>query len=650
VKRLKGEKVKRLRGEKVKRYYLFAFLPFCLFAFLTLIFSVSSHSCNSFIRVIRVRVFILSCFLFLVSPISTQICYGKESKAELLYDEARKDYYSLVNSKERQEKRANWLNCIFKFESIYKKFPSSSIADKSLFTAARLYAELSKTSSNESDIEQSVSLFEKIVKEYSKSSLADDAQYMIGEIYFRAKNYHLAYSSYNAVINEHPSGDMVKSAKNKLSELLKVYQPEKEGLSNNPLNPPLLRGTEGVVPPLSKETDESREQEVNKQQLDSPPLTAQGDRLAEVKGIRYWSNPDYTRIVIDMGDKADYKEQRLSDPDRIFIDIYNSKLSSAAGAPIFINNGLLKDVRAGQNQKDVVRVVLDLDSIGSYSIIHLQNPFRIVVDVDGSLRREDTGTGGKGQGAKEKEQQPVAEKTEPPPAKNILIVIDPGHGGKDSGAIGKRGLMEKTVVLDIAKRLGDAIKNKTGYEVVLTRDSDVFIPLEERTAVANIKKADLFISIHANASRRRAAAGIETYFQGVPRTDEERETAARENMAAANEGFAPDDNLLEFILADMKNTHRINESSQLAGVIQDSLIKGVGSRYDDVKNLGVKQAMFYVLHKAKMPSILVETSFISNPDEERRFRDPKYRDHIAQSIFNGINAYIERTMVAYRTE
>ncbi|MBI3600805.1 MAG: N-acetylmuramoyl-L-alanine amidase [Nitrospinae bacterium] len=578
--------------------------------------------------------FLASCLLLLIH---VSVSYAKENNAELLYNEARKDYYSLVNSKERQEKRSNWLNCIFKFESVYKKFPKSPVADKSLFTSARLYADLSKTSLNNADVEKSINLFEKIIKEYPQSSLADDAQYMIGEIYFRTENYPLAYSSYNAVINSHPSGDMVKPAKSKLSELLKVYQPEKQPpqspLTN--LSPKVLIGErelKGVVPSTDGES-------------------AQSDGLIEVKGIRYWSNPDYTRIVIDTGDKADYKEQRLSDPDRIFIDIHNSKLSPAAGEPIFINNGLLKDVRVGQNQKDVVRVVLDLDSIGSYSIIHLQNPFRIVIDVDGSLKGAGQGARGMGHGAKKEEQQSVAEKTEsPPPQNNIRIVIDPGHGGKDSGAIGKRGLMEKAVVLDIAKRVRDIIKNKTGYEVILTRDSDVFIPLEERTVIANIKKADLFISIHANASRRRSAMGIETYFQGIPRTDEERETAARENMAAANDGLAPDDNLLEFILADMKNTHKINESSQLAGVIQDSLIKGVGSRYDDVKNLGVKQAMFYVLHKAKMPSILVETSFISNPDEERRFRDPKYREHIAQSIFSGIKSYIERTMLAYRTE
>ncbi|MBI5747942.1 MAG: N-acetylmuramoyl-L-alanine amidase [Nitrospinae bacterium] len=563
---------------------------------------------------IRYKIYFLllvSCLLpLIIVSISAQISDGKENKFDFLYNEARKDYYSLVNSKELQSERANWLNCIFKFESIHKKFPKSHVADKSLFTAARLYAELSNISSDETDIEHSINLFNKITKEYPHSSLADDAQYMIGEIYYKKNNYPQAYSSYNAVIDNYASGDMARQAKSKLSELSKLYQP-----------------------PDNKS-----------------PVTAQGDRLSTVNGIRSWSSHEYTRIVIDVDGSVIYKQERLKNPDRLFIDIHNSKLSTEIKEPISINDGLLKSVRAGQNQKDVVRVVLELDSISSYSIINLNNPFRIVIDVDGSLKREGIGARGKGQGTEE-EHQRIPEKTELPLLKSISkIVIDPGHGGKDSGAIGKRSLMEKTVVLDIAKRLKALIEKKTNYEVILTRETDIFIPLEERTVIANIKKADLFISIHANASKKRNAMGIETYFQGIPKTDEARETAARENMSGIDDRYSDDDNILEFILADMRTTHKINESSQLAGVIQDSLIKGVSSRYEDVRNLGVKQAMFYVLHKAKMPSILVETSFISNPEEEKRFRDYRYRDQIANSIYDGIKAYVEKTMVAYRTE
>ena len=556
--------------------------------------------------------FFVSCFLLLfVFSVYPQNSHGKENKYDFLYNEARKDYYSLVNSKELQGERTNWLNCIFKFESIHKKFPKSPVADKSLFTAARLYAELSNISSDETDIKHSIDLFDRITKEYLQSNLADDAQYMIGEIYYKTNNYPLAYSSYNAAIDNYPTGDMVRQAKTKLPELSKLY------------NPP-----------------------DNKSPIASH-LSPDGDNLPVVSGIRYWSSPEYTRIVIDVDSTVIYKQENLKNPDRLFIDIHNSKLSSEIKEPISINDGLLKNVRAGQNQKDLVRVVLELDSISSYSIINLNNPFRIVIDVDGSLKKD----GQEVKGLSKATQTTESINPQPPSFNNISrIVIDPGHGGKDSGAIGKRGLMEKTVVLDIAKRLKALIEKNTNYKAILTRETDIFIPLEERTVIANIKKADLFISIHANASRKRDAIGIETYFQGIPRTDEERETAARENMSGMEDRLSGDDNLLEFILADMRNTHKINESSQLAGVIQDSLIKGVSLKYDDIKNLGVKQAMFYVLHKAKMPSILIETSFISNPREEKRFRDYGYRDQIALSIYNGIKTYIEKTMIAYRTE
>ena len=563
-------------------------------------------------------------FCLLILTISPQVGYGKENKFDFLYNEARKDYYSLINSKELQSERANWLNCIFKFESIHKKFPKSPVADKSLFTAARLYAELSNISSDETDIEHSINLFNKITKEYPQSSLADDAQYMIGETYYKKNNYAKAYSSYITVIDNYANGDMARQAKSKLTELSKLYQPSDKQppqspltKDNNPLNPPLLRGTKGVIP-LSD--------------------NSQVDSLLTVHGIRYWSSNEYTRIVIDVDGSTVYKQEILKNPDRLSIDIHNSKLSPEIKEPISINDGLLKQVRAGQNQKDVVRIVLELDSINSYSIINLNNPFRIVIDVDGSLKKG-------GAGEEHKTNEPSIPHTTPE-----KIVIDPGHGGKDSGAIGKRGLMEKTVVLDIAKRLKAIIEKKTNYEVILTRETDIFIPLEERTVIANIKKADLFISIHANASRKTNTMGIETYFQGIPRTDEERETASRENMSGLDDRYTDDGNILEFILADMRNTHKINESSYLAGVMQDSLITGISSRYGDIRNLGVKQAMFYVLHKAKMPSILIETSFISNPIEEKRFRNPRYRNQIAHSIYNGIKTYIEKTIIAYRTE
>ncbi|MFQ5559612.1 MAG: N-acetylmuramoyl-L-alanine amidase [Nitrospinota bacterium] len=221
-----------------------------------------------------------------------------------------------------------------------------------------------------------------------------------------------------------------------------------------------------------------------------------------------------------------------------------------------------------------------------------------------------------------------------------VIVIDPGHGGKDVGAIGKNNLFEKDVTLDIGKRLKKKILKESQCGVVMTRDSDIFISLTKRTVIANKSGATLFISIHANANPKEYAHGVETYFLGHPKTQEARDIAARENMTDIKEEFSTKNEMLDFILADMSNNYRINESSRLAGAIQLNLVKGMKRKYSGIKNLGVKQALFYVLNGAKVPGILTEVSFITNPTEGKRLAKPRYREAIAASMLHGLDAYL----------
>ena len=229
-------------------------------------------------------------------------------------------------------------------------------------------------------------------------------------------------------------------------------------------------------------------------------------------------------------------------------------------------------------------------------------------------------------------------------AKKILV-IDPGHGGKDRGAKGINGLLEKDVVLDIALKLKKLIKKKLGYKVILTRNDDVFIPLQERTDIANNNKADIFISIHANASKRKDASGIETYYLDFAKSDRALETAARENKV-------PRSNIddVQYILADMVANTKMNDSSQLAGIVQNNLIQGMRKKFKRVKDLGAKGGPFYVLHGANMPSVLVETSFVSNPIEGKRLRSSKYRERLAYFILEGIEKYFREMQVALKTK
>jgi N-acetylmuramoyl-L-alanine amidase len=216
------------------------------------------------------------------------------------------------------------------------------------------------------------------------------------------------------------------------------------------------------------------------------------------------------------------------------------------------------------------------------------------------------------------------------------IVVDPGHGGKDPGALGYlKGVREKDITLSISKKVSKKLQEQLGYEVLMTRSRDVYLTLEERTAFANTKNADLFISIHTNAHRNRDAYGMETYFLNLATDDDAIRVAAMENATSAKNISD-----LQTILSDLMQNAKINESSRLAASVQTAMYGKLKGKYKSVKNLGVKQAPFYVLLGAQMPAILVETSFISNPRECKRLVDPRYQDHLADAIVAGVQRYI----------
>ncbi|MBI5286438.1 MAG: N-acetylmuramoyl-L-alanine amidase [Deltaproteobacteria bacterium] len=218
------------------------------------------------------------------------------------------------------------------------------------------------------------------------------------------------------------------------------------------------------------------------------------------------------------------------------------------------------------------------------------------------------------------------------------IVIDPGHGGEDTGAIGPSGVKEKDITLILAKRLEEIISSHLKIKVILTRTDDTFVSLEERTAIANRSKADLFISIHTNAAFRRTASGVETFFLSFEASDDDaRRVAAFENgVIALEEAPSGDTDELKAILWDLTQTEFLNESSQLAVMVQANLYKEMGG-----EDRGVKQAPFLVLMGATMPAILVEVGFITNPDEEKRLTSAIVQDAIANALFRSIAGFEE---------
>jgi len=346
-----------------------------------------------------------------------------------------------------------------------------------------------------------------------------------------------------------------------------------------------------------------------------PPCPSSAAEQIDVTDIRFWSYPDYTRVVISLTDNPDYVVNRLSDPDRLYFDIKNSRLKKDLQKSMAVGNGMLKTVRAGQFSAGIVRVVLDLGKMTNYKVLTMEDPNRFVIDIYG-------------------EKQVASAKKR--------IVLDPGHGGHDPGAVGPKNLYEKDVVLDIALKLKKILADDPNLEIFLTRETDVFIPLEQRTTIAISKKADLFLSIHANASPRREARGIETYFLNWTNDEEAMKVAARENaislkkMKKMNEGK----DLLGVMLNSLRRDNKRDESLKLANFVQQNMVNSLNRNYSHVVDHGVKQALFYVLFGADMPSVLVEVSFISNPLEEKLLSKDGYRSELAQSIASGINKYM----------
>jgi N-acetylmuramoyl-L-alanine amidase len=216
------------------------------------------------------------------------------------------------------------------------------------------------------------------------------------------------------------------------------------------------------------------------------------------------------------------------------------------------------------------------------------------------------------------------------------IVIDAGHGGHDPGTLGRGGLQEKDLVLDVAVRLQRLVRDELGAEVVMTRSTDVFVPLEERTAVANAQGADLFLSIHANSSRNPGVRGIETYFLNFAQDPHAEAVAAREN-AISPATLKDLQNLVKAIALNSK----IDESRDFASSVQEAMVQTIRPIAPDVSDRGVRTAPFYVLIGANMPSILAEIAFVSNPQEERLLRTPEHRDRIARSLLDGVRAYLD---------
>jgi len=562
-------------------------------------------------------------FLFLAGLLaapSVAVC-KTTGGPEAMLESAGQCRKALDASAKKRRYRHHWLKCIERYEKVYTAYPNSYQAPWALYRSAGLYAELYKYSGLAKDLDDAVSLYRTLVDKHRDHALADNAQYRIGEIYYQFKNDPTqAYVEFLKVDVNFPSGNMRPRAREMLKRLA--------------------------------ETLSVKERQVGASEGPGSKL-----KRVHVKDIRYWSTRNYTRVVIDLEDPVTYEHHLLkADPDhdkprRIYLDLKNAHIPKSIDNAVLIKNELLQRARAGRYTVDTVRVVLDIEKIGGYKVFHLYDPFRIVVDVHGPKdadsqiqpkladRRRDVRKGVR----KDKGPDPTVSLARQLGLTVRRIVIDPGHGGKDPGCRIGDGYQEKDITLSIARLLAHELREKIGCEVFLTRDSDIFLSLEQRTAIANMKKADLFISLHVNAHKDKRIHGLETYFLNMATDQNAVMVAAREN--ATSEKSISD---LQTILNDLMMNTKINESSRLAHDVQNGMVGGVGKMYRGIKSLGVKQAPFYVLIGAEMPAVLVEVGFLSNRRERQRLVNKAYQQSITDGIYAGIRSYIKSIDQAYR--
>jgi len=594
--------------------------------------------------------------------------------------------------------------------------------------------------------EKVVMRFRKVVARYPQSGYCDNALLAIGDVYREmGKRFDAGYASdavqaYRRLVAEYPSSSLGEKALFNVVEIARANGDRKEIAD-------AAREYLDAFPdsPRAAEVKAAVKKGGKTQEAALPTPPPRG--LAQVFNLRFWSGANSTRVVLDVEKAVHYKYDRISNPDRLWVDLEGTRLHPNLLGKMFpVGDGLLEKIRIGQNKDTTVRVVLDFKDVKDHTIFYLENPTRLVVDVRGTgappapmiagrpaptvvatnaspepfdlppdrttpprlsawsrpgkpaasplpVRQVDglevprllpppvpdpvirpSSAPFEGPPARRaavpaspapwpsatpaprdaRDTRVARAETDTPPAPPQVnragsyslarqlglgarkIVIDAGHGGHDPGTLGRGGLQEKDLVLDVAVRLQRLVRDELGAEVVMTRSTDVFVPLEERTAIANAQGADLFLSIHANSSRNPGVRGIETYFLNFAQDPHAEAVAAREN-AISPATLKDLQNLVKAIALNSK----IDESRDFASSVQEAMVQTIRPIAPDVSDRGVRTAPFYVLIGANMPSILAEIAFVSNPQEERLLRTPEHRDRIARSLLDGVRAYLD---------
>jgi N-acetylmuramoyl-L-alanine amidase len=572
------------------------------------------------------------------------------------------------------------------YRRVYLITPRANEIPEALIAIAQLYTEMGERFGR-NYYQNAADSYRFLLREYSTSRHAPDAMLVCAKLQRdQLADYAGATQTYKDFLKRFPRSPRKREAQEGVAELALVENNSKPAPDKDKDKVISDTAVSEVVLPKDESSDAI-----------TPSSTPRSVGIPRLRRIRSAVTEDATRVTIDLEDVVHYNSGRLENPERIFFDLREARLSSEVAREVARENSnvdgdVLTAIRVAQNHAGVVRIVLNVNRVKEYVASISENPPQLLIDLyrkqpppailkiarashnssnihdTADLRGAAAGnieSDGDGKSdtlvrtplpaatlkvsrtSKSDLDQPAIAPQPTHDGQSTLtralglkigrIVIDAGHGGHDTGTIGPTGLMEKDLCLDVALRLGKIIKQRLpGAEVVFTRSDDSFIPLEERTAIANEAHADLFISIHANSSQDHGARGIETYYLNLKGSPEAMEVAAREN-AVANVGIHD----LEDLVKKIARNEKIDESREFAEDIQASLSQRVQKANKTVKNRGVRKAPFVVLIGADMPSILTEISFLSNPADEQLLKQPENRQRVAEGLYQGVASYLQ---------
>jgi len=363
--------------------------------------------------------------------------------------------------------------------------------------------------------------------------------------------------------------------------------------------------------------------------------------LPEVTGIRHWASADSTTVVIDLQDQVQYEAHRLTKPERIYFDLHDTRLADSLNVKtIEVGDPLLQKIRVAQPVQGVTRVVLETAGASNFSVSLEPNPYRLVVEVRkiGAKPEDRTKLDLFGPSNEAPAIQSAAT-TALPDAKianapqvqvtgpKLRIALDAGHGGWDLGTVGRNGLLEKNLALDIVARLGKLAEKRLGAEIVYTRTGDDYVALEKRAEIANLAHADLFMSVHANYSDLPSARGVETYYTNTY-------SSVRARVPGEDE---PGLQSVDWTKVDIRE--KVHGSRRLAASVQHALYGALETKNPGLRNRGVKRAEYVVLTGTLMPAVLAEVSFVSSPTDENNLQSSSYRQSIAEALYQGLARY-----------